>query len=535
LRHLLGWLEAQPGHSWQGRWARSGADAMGHAGWRALPAAWLSSAGTRLADPGHVSLLLGRAVLLLVGADVIRPSLGWLLSPGTPRNLVTELSRARDPAGFAQLRAIAEADLVNAHTMGLALRRVAAIVAAKGGQVADITVGDCLELLRVAEDVAVGSEAASPYFYQLLRRAGLLADGPPAGRALRAQGQLSCAALVDRYGIECRPVRDLLVGYLAERRPAVDYATLHKLSYTLGRLFWRDLELHHPGISSLRLAPDVAASWEQRLATKTKRSVDDSGAVTHTLIPRVNAVDHLMTVRAFYLDLIEWAVEGPARWGPWAHPSPVSETEIAPQRKARSHRKSRMDQRARERLPVLPALVAHVQRTAAEAAERLAAASATEPGEVFSSGGETLRRAVTRHGSAGKIWAEDPATGTQKPGPLRPAPAQRPAEIRRNLGDRTTEAREKGWQAGQVPGYAGQALTAPTTLLKGDLFMNSADQLACEGVVRQRLVLTIDVPETPANEKLAIDALLTLVRHFEFDAIYPTYMALEFGQAPTGR
>jgi len=89
-----------------------------------------------------------------------------------------------------------------------------------------------------------------------------------------------------------------------------------------------------------------------------------------------------------------------------------------------------------------------------------------------------------------------------------------------------------------MPGFpdtAGQALTAPTTLLKGDLFMNSADQLACEGVVRQRLVLTIDVPETPANEKLAIDALLTLVRHFEFDAIYPTYMALEFGQAPTGR
>ena len=414
LRHLLGWLEAQPGHSWQGRWARSGADAMGHAGWRALPAAWLSSAGTSLADPGHVSLLLGRGILLLVRADVIRPSLGWLLSPGTPRNLVTELSRTRDPAGFAQLRAIAEADLVNTHTMGLALRRVAAIVAAKGGQVADITAGDCLELLRVAEDVAVGSEAISPYFYQLLRRAGLLADGPPAGRALRTQGQLSCSALVDRYGIECRPVRDLLVGYLAERRPAVDYATLHKLSYTLGRLFWRDLELHHPGMSSLRLAPDVAASWKQRLATKTKRSVDDSGAVTHTLIPRVNAVDHLMTVRAFYLDLIEWAVEDPARWGPRAHPSPVSETEIAPQRKARAHRKSRMDQRTRERLPVLPALVAHVQRTAAEAAERLAAASATEPGEVFSSGGETLRRAVTRHGSAGKIWAADPATGKRR-------------------------------------------------------------------------------------------------------------------------
>lgn len=49
---------------------------------------------------------------------------------------------------------------------------------------------------------------------------------------------------------------------------------------------------------------------------------------------------------------------------------------------------------------------------------------------------------------------------------------------------------------------------------------------------QQRLVLTIDIPQNPANEKLAIDALATLVRHFEYDAIYPTFMALDFGRAP---
>jgi hypothetical protein len=117
-----------------------------------------------------------------------------------------------------------------------------------------------------------GCWSVSGHFYQLLRRAGLLADGPPAGRALRAQGQLSCAALVDRYGIGCRPVRDLLVGYLAERRPAVDYATLHKLSYTLGRLFWRDLELHHPGMSSLRLAPDASLTRSYPVWTRSTTS-----------------------------------------------------------------------------------------------------------------------------------------------------------------------------------------------------------------------------------------------------------------------
>ncbi len=414
VRLLLAWLAREEGETWQERWTRSGADQMGHGAWRALPAAWLRATGAGPADPDHVSLLLGRAMLALVSGDVIRPSLGWLSSPGTPRGLLAELSRTRDPDGFSALEAVAKDSLVNAHTMGLALRRVAAVVAAKGGTVGEITVGDCLELLRVTEDVQLAADATSPYFYQLLRSAGMFADGPAAARALRTQGQLSCSALIDRYGLECAPVRDLLVEYLAERRPALDYASLHKLSYTLGRLFWRDLELHHPGISSLGLPADVARRWKERITTKTMRVVGTDGVVSRASVPRVNAVDHLMTVRAFYLDLTEWAVEDPGRWAPWVHPCPVSATEIAPQRKARAQRKSRMDQRTRERLPVLPALVAYVQDAAAAAAEALAAGSAASPGALFSARGGTLRRAVTRHGSVGKVWAEEPATGRRR-------------------------------------------------------------------------------------------------------------------------
>jgi len=65
--------------------------------------------------------------------------------------------------------------------------------------------------------------------------------------------------------------------------------------------------------------------------------------------------------------------------------------------------------------------------------------------------------------------------------------------------------------------------------------MNSTNQTSSTVSGSQRLVLTIDIPDGPANEKLAVDALITLVRHFEFDAIYPTFMALEFGQVPTSR
>jgi len=135
-------------------------------------------------------------------------------------------------------------------------------------------VGDCLQLLDTAADHQTRPGARSPYFYQLLRTAGVFGDNAPTVRALKTQGQLTCEQLIDRYNIGCQPIRDLLVDYLRERQPGVDYATLHKLSYTLGRLFWRDLEMHHPGIDSLRLPLTIATAWKQRIATKTTRSVD---------------------------------------------------------------------------------------------------------------------------------------------------------------------------------------------------------------------------------------------------------------------
>ena len=60
----------------------------------------------------------------------------------------------------------------------------------------------------------------------------------------------------------------------------------------------------------------------------------------------------LVAVRALYLDLAQWALEDPGRWGPWVAPCPISGNEID-RRKEKRHRKSRMDTRTRERLPVL--------------------------------------------------------------------------------------------------------------------------------------------------------------------------------------
>ena len=68
-------------------------------------------------------------------------------------------------------------------------------------------------------------------------------------------GQLTVEQMVDRYDLACQPVRDLIVDYLRERQPGIDYATLRACPALLARAFWKDLENHHPGISSLRLPP----------------------------------------------------------------------------------------------------------------------------------------------------------------------------------------------------------------------------------------------------------------------------------------
>jgi len=329
LVRMLDWLEAQPGETWQDRWAASAADAEGNVAWRRLPAQWLACDGHAVDDSDQSRLTLSRGMSLLVSGDVIRPTLGWLLTPATPHGLVADLARTRDPDGFATLTTLCRTDVVNAHTTQLALRRIATIVAAKGGRIIDINIGDCLELLRLVDDSQASPAASSPYFYQLLRTAEVFGEAAPAVRALKTQGQLSCEQLIDRYAITCDPVRDLLVDYLRERQPGVDYATLHKLSYTLGRLFWRDLEIHHPGIDSLRLSANVATAWKQRINTKTHRVKDVTGQISQVSVPRINAVEHLITVRAFYLDIAQWAADDPARWGPWVVPCPIRDLEAS--------------------------------------------------------------------------------------------------------------------------------------------------------------------------------------------------------------
>ena len=90
---VLSWLRIQPGDSWQQRWRASGAEDQPD--WRQL-------VGTDRAKPlPHLS----PGLLVLICADVIRPSLDWLLRFAPARhNLAAEMARMRDPRGVRRVR-----------------------------------------------------------------------------------------------------------------------------------------------------------------------------------------------------------------------------------------------------------------------------------------------------------------------------------------------------------------------------------------------------------------------------------------------
>ncbi|HXY43495.1 MAG TPA: site-specific integrase [Acidimicrobiales bacterium] len=412
LTRLVDWLANQSGETWQQRWLASGADTTGNADWWPPLLAWARPA----APIGGVSTSSNLRVcaLILVCTDAIRPSLHWVLNPRAPQNMVPLMAMLRDPNGFAELAGLCDASLAGRTLKAAALRRAATILAIKGGTLREITVGDCLQL-SLTIDGRSGRVNKAMAFYQLLHAMGVFGPKAPATiRSFGTIGQLSPAQLIDRYAIECRPVRDLLVEYLEERQPALDHTTLRTLAFNLGCLFWRDLERHHQGISSLRLAPEVAAAWKRRVLIRIRQIDGPNGEKVEVHERRAAGQDGLAAVRAFYLDVSQWAMEDPARWAQWAAPCPVRPEDLARQKEIRA-RKSRMDQRTRERLPILPILVARIDKQRVTLAECLRSAEAAAPGTSFTVSGRTMRRTqMSTDSFSARTWVEDPETNRRR-------------------------------------------------------------------------------------------------------------------------
>lgn len=188
----------------------------------------------------------------------------------------------------------------------------------------------------------------------------------------------------------------------------MDYTSIRYLASKLVLLFWRDLEIHEPGINSLHLPDDVARRWKTRLSGPVQYGSHRIGK------KREGPYTILMAVRAFYADLSHWALEDPARWAAWAAPSPVDSRDLAGMSKMLKQSRSRMHQRTRELAPLLPRLVDAAAKHRADTVAVLHAATHTQPAATFTAAGQTLRRAVMAtnpergRSRRGLIYVEDP-------------------------------------------------------------------------------------------------------------------------------
>ena len=398
---ILDWLNAYPGEGWQDRWTVSGADR--DTGWIEM----LAPGDNRRAITKRQEHIAGLGCLLM--CRVVLPSYDFLAAYRAT-GLLDRVREIMRPEIFARLENAAAERGLSGRDRGDALSVISKIVLHTGTDIDALTPGDVLEMFAWSVHAAPprrqvpGLHAA----WDLLGDIGVT----PAGTTLRSaqrRGQRTTAELVDDYGISCHPIRDVLVRYLDERRPALDYKTLAGLAGELAGTFWADIERHHPGIDTLHLPGEIAQAWKERA-----RVITDADG---TIRERKNIHALLMRVRAFYLDIQQWALEDPS-WVPWAVPSPVRRNDTRGYEKARRKTVAAMHQRVRERLPHLPALADAAGRCLAETTALLAAAAGCEPGEVFDHAGSRYRRKAlksaglsARHQGNPSVTAENLVTG----------------------------------------------------------------------------------------------------------------------------
>lgn len=105
------------------------------------------------------------------------------------------------------------------------------------------------------------------------------------------------------YPIACREIRNLIVRYLDERRAGLDYGSFENLARTLARL-WVDIEAIQPGITTLQLSDSTARAWKESV-----RTVTNADGTTRRRLDRLGI---FVPVRAFYLDIAQWALHEPS-------------------------------------------------------------------------------------------------------------------------------------------------------------------------------------------------------------------------------
>jgi hypothetical protein len=165
--------------------------------------------------------LLFRGAETLMILRVVHPDFPWLID-NKFQELFSRYEQTVDPDGFARVRRAALAQRASERSVRDMAPCLCRVLIATAKPLDLLAAQDLL-----AYDRAMRNSGREPVRLEMLWGAlnhlGIVKARAPTLKAARHPGPATVEELVDRYQPECRPVRDLLVQYVAERAPAKDH------------------------------------------------------------------------------------------------------------------------------------------------------------------------------------------------------------------------------------------------------------------------------------------------------------------------
>jgi site-specific recombinase XerC len=399
-RDLLHHLGEFPGQSWQDRWEASGFNEP------ACPVSVLRSAPRDRSQ-------IGTGAACLFCLRVIQPSLDAFRSNSFLYYGKRFLVAQNDPL-LEKFWAQVQNTLVNPIHHGTALFDVAVALTTQGIALADLSPAaflhyawECRRRGLVLGARGAGSRFPGQLAWQALHAMGHFPpQGPATLKAALLTGRLTVEEMVDRYPIHHAGIRQLLIAYLERRQPELDYSTLDNLSRHLASHFWSTIEKLAPDQADLRIGRELYSQWRDQVAVRA----DGKGRREFEPI--------LRAIRAFYADLQAWAPTEPERWAVWVAPCPAPDADVRGFGIRKRRVKERMDDRTRQRQPLLNTLVEHMETRYEHLRGLLERAATASDGETITLDGRTYQRLWSRVderrirlGGTANVRVLDQATG----------------------------------------------------------------------------------------------------------------------------
>lgn len=416
IRHLAEHLATFPGLTWQERWLASGWESS------LTPLASLNPAPT-------ASWTMTSGFSWLVALRVLVPSIR-VLRRNTVSDFATIFLACQHDDILDHLAAAIETVAPSTALRDRALTELSYMLAVQAIPASDITPAGIIHFGVALREVSAAKskhdrQLAGGLLWQVLSDARQFPeDTPVTMRIALAGGRKTVTELVDTYGVASGGVRQLLIDYISQRAVlGMDYGTVCALVRSLVRNFWCIVEQVNPDQHDLALDEATYTAWRAQV---------DTVQTPEGRRPRQSIWDLLIAVRALYLDLQSWAVEDPARWGPWVARCPIDALATRGYSTGRRRMTERIADRTRTRQPILELLIHHVTAERARMGALLTAATAAPSGSVVDVGGVCYERLIDAPGNAGKFPQKGPRA--RRSAAIAPPPQSATVRVRR-VGD----------------------------------------------------------------------------------------------------